>query len=199
GVLAIDLEQQAGKKGDAIKERVDAILADATATLERLDLAHALSDARVRSETETLRDALIDSVSHQLRTPLASILGAATVISQAPGNSGDPRLASLAKILRDEVDRLNNDVQDLLDAALISSKGVRLDREWIEPSDIINAAVDRRQRLLSGHRVMLDVPDELPFIYGDPILLEQALGQIVDNAAKYSHPGSAIPIAAEVD
>jgi two-component system sensor histidine kinase KdpD len=199
GVLAIDLGQKAGKKGDAIRERVDAVLADAAATLEHLDLAHALSDARVRSEAEALRDALIGSVSHQLRTPLVSILGAAMVISRAPANSGDPRLASLADILRNEVDRLNNDVQDLLDAALISSKGVRLDREWIEPADIVNAAVDRRQRLLSGHRVMLDVPDELPFIYGDPILLEQALGQIVDNAAKYSHPGSAITIAARCD
>jgi two-component system, OmpR family, sensor histidine kinase KdpD len=199
GVLAIDLGPQAGKITDTIRERIDTILADATATLERLDLAHALNDARVRSETEALREALIGSVSHQLRTPLVSILGAATVISRASGNSADPRLASLADILRKEVDRLNNEVQDLLDAALISSKGVRLDREWIEPSDIINAAVDRRQRLLSGHRVLFDVPDELPFIYGDPVLLEQALGQILDNAAKYSHPCSAITIAAGCD
>src|SRR5215475_7420574 len=198
-VLAVDFGPQSGKIIETIRKRIDTILADATVTLERLDLAHALSNARLRSETEALRDALISSVSHQLRTPLVSILGAATVISRAPGNSADPRLASLADILRNEVDRLNNDVQDLLDAALISSKGVRLDREWIEPSDIINAAVDRRQQLLSGHRVLLDVSDELPFIYVDPILLEQALGQIIDNAAKYSHPGSAITIAAKCD
>jgi two-component system, OmpR family, sensor histidine kinase KdpD len=153
----------------------------------------------VRSETEALRDALIGSVSHQLRTPLVSILGAATVISRAPGNRGDPRLASLADILRKEVDRLNNDVQDLLDAALISSKGVRLNCEWVEPADIVNAAVDRRRRLLSGHRVLLDVSDELPLVYVDPTLLEQALGQLVDNAVKYSHPGSAITIAARCD
>jgi two-component system sensor histidine kinase KdpD len=197
GVLAIDLGQQKGKMADAIRERVDAVLADATATLEHLDLGRALSDARVRSETEALRDALIGSVSHQLRTPLVSILGAATVISSAPGNRGDPRLASLADILRDEVDRLNNDVQDLLDAALISSKGVRLDCEWIEPADVVNAAVDRRQRVLAAHRLRLDIPDELPFVYVDPVLLEQALGQIVNNAAKYSPAGSQITIAAK--
>jgi two-component system, OmpR family, sensor histidine kinase KdpD len=199
GVLAIDLGQQKGKTADAIRERVDAVLADATATLEHLDLGRALSDARVRSETEALRDALIGSVSHQLRTPLVSILGAATVISSAPGNRDDPRLASLADILRDEVDRLNNDVQDLLDAALISSKGVRLDCEWIEPPDVVNAAVDRRQRLLAGHRLRLDIPDELPFVYVDPVLLEQALGQIVDNAAKYSPAGSQITIGAQAE
>src|SRR5262249_28451611 len=139
------------------------------------------------------------SIQHKSRTPLVSILGAATVISRAPGNSGDPRLASLAEILRNEVDRLNNDVQDLLDAALISSKGIRLNCEWVELADIVNAAIDRRQRLLSDHRVLLDVSDKLPFIYVDPILLEQALGQIVENAAKYSHPGSAITIAARCD
>jgi two-component system, OmpR family, sensor histidine kinase KdpD len=82
---------------------------------------------------------------------------------------------------------------------LISSKGVRLDCEWIEPADIVNAAVDRRQRLLAGHRLLLVIPGELPFIYVDPILLEQALGQIVDNAAKYSQPGSAITIAARAE
>jgi two-component system sensor histidine kinase KdpD len=199
GILAIDFGPRAGKIIDTIRERIDTILADATVTLERLDLAHALSDVRVRSETEALRDALIGSVSHQLRTPLVSILGAATVISRAPGNSGDPRLASLANILRDEVDRLNNDVQDLLDAASISGEGVRLNCEWVEPADIVNAAVDRRERLLSDHRVLLDVSDELPFIYVDPILVEQALGQIVDNAAKYSHAGSAITVAARCD
>jgi two-component system, OmpR family, sensor histidine kinase KdpD len=198
-VLAVDLGPQAGKMLDTIKERVEALLADATATLERLDLAHALSDARVRSDTEALRDALIGSVSHQLRTPMASILGTATVISRAPGNSGDPRLASLAEILRDEVDRLNNGVQALLDAALISSNGVRMDCEWVEPADIVNAAVDRRQRLLAGHRVVLHISDELPFINVDPILLEQALGQIIDNAAKYSQPGSTITVAARTE
>src|SRR5262249_25421871 len=199
GVLAIDLGPRAGKVIETVLGRIDTILADATPTLERLDLAHALSDARVRSETETLRDALIGSVSHQLRTPLVSILGAATVISRAPGNSGDPRLASLAEILRNEVARLNNDVQDLLDPALLSRKGIRLNSEWVELADIVNAAIDRRQRLLSDHRVLLDVSDKLPFIYVDPILLEQALGQIVENAAKYSHPGSAITIAARCD
>jgi len=199
GVLAIDLGRQAGEAADAVKQRVDAVLGDATATLEHLDLGRAISDARVRSETDALRDALIGSVSHQLRTPLVSILGAATVISQAPGNRGDPRLTSLADILRDEVDRLNNDVQDLLDAALISSEGVRLDCEWVEPADIINAAVERRQRLLAGHHVAVDVPAELPFIHVDPVLLEQALGQVIDNAAKYSPAGSTITIAAKTE
>jgi two-component system sensor histidine kinase KdpD len=184
---------------EAVRKRVDGVLADAIETLERLDLGHALSDAHVRSEVEALRDALIGSVSHQLRTPLVSILGAATVISRAPANSSDHRLASLADMLRKEVDRLNDGVQDLLDAALISSKGVRLDCQWVEPADIINTTLDRRQQLLAGHRVLVNIPGELPFIYADAILLEQALGQIVDNAAKYSPVGSTITVAAKTE
>jgi len=198
GVLAINLGQ-AGKMTEAVREQVDAVLADAIETLERLDLGHALSDARVRSEIEALRDALIGSVSHQLRTPLVSILGAATVISKAPANSSDQRLVSLADILRKEVDRLNDNVQDLLDAALISSKGIRLDRQWIEPADIINTTLDRRQQLLADHRVLVDIPGELPFVYADAVLLEQALGQIVDNAAKYSPVGSTITVVARTE
>jgi two-component system sensor histidine kinase KdpD len=198
-VLAIDLGPRVGQSSERINQPVDAVLADATTTLEQLDLDQAISDARVRSETEALRDALIGSVSHQLRTPLVSILGAATVISEAPGNRDDARLAPLANILRSEVERLNNDVQDLLDAAMISSEGVRLDSEWVEPADIVNTAIDRRQRLLANHRVVLQVADELPLVYVDPILLEQALGQIIDNAAKYSKSGSTVTVAARTE
>lgn len=198
-VLAIDLGPRIGQAADLIERPVDAVLADATTTLEHLDLDQAISDARLRSETEALRDALIGSVSHQLRTPLVSILGAATVISQAPGNKSDTRLASLANVLRSEVERLNNDVQDLLDAAMISSEGVRLDAEWVEPIDIINTAIDRRQRMLAGHRVVLHIAEDLPFIHVDPILLEQAFGQVLDNAAKYSEPDSTITVAARLE
>jgi two-component system sensor histidine kinase KdpD len=198
-VLAIDVGQQAGEAADAIRDRVDTILVDATATLERLDLDRAISEARLRSETEALRDALIGSVSHQLRTPLVSILGAASVISQAPANRNDPRLASLSDTLRDAVDRLNSDVQDLLDAAMISSEGIRPEPEWVEPADIINAAIDRWQRLLAVDRVVLEVPRDLPLLYVDPILLEQALGQIIDNAVKYSQAGSMVTVGARIE
>jgi two-component system sensor histidine kinase KdpD len=175
------------------------VLVDAKTTLDHLDLGHAISDARFRSDAEGLRDALIGSVSHQLRTPLSSILGAATLISNAPANSGDARLAALSNILRDDVERLNSDVQDLLDAALITSEQLRLDAEWVEPVDIVNAAVDRRARVLSGHRVALNLPEGLPFIYVDAILLEQAFSQVLDNSAKYSPPGSLITIGAHAD
>jgi two-component system, OmpR family, sensor histidine kinase KdpD len=197
GVIAIDLGSFPAGALDEVRHRVDDVLSDAAATLERLDVARALNDAKMRSETELLREALIGSVSHELRTPLASILGAATVLSKSDAIAKDERLTSLAGVVRDEADRLNNEIQNLLDATRISREQIRPRQEWIEPQDIVNAALERRRRRLSGHHVSLDMDSNLPFVYVDPVLVEQAFGQIVDNAAKYSPPGSPITVAAK--
>ena len=157
GVIAIDLGSVPPGAIDEVRKRVDDVLSDAAATLERLDVARALNDAKMRSETELLREALIGSVSHELRTPLASILGAATVLSKSAAIAKDERLTSLAGVVRDEADRLNNDIQNLLDATRISREQIRPRQEWIEPQDIVNSALERRRRRLSGHSLSHDV------------------------------------------
>ena len=197
GVIAIDLGSVRGNAVADVRQRVDDLLSDAAATLERLDVARAINDARMRSETELLREALIGSVSHELRTPLASILGAATIISQSPIIAKDEVLDSLAGVVRDESERLNNDIQNLLDATRISRAQIRPRQEWIEPQDIVNSALERRRRRLASHDVKLDMDSNLPLIYVDAVLVEQAFVQIVDNAAKYSPAGSPIAIAAK--
>lgn len=197
GVIAIDLGSFPAGALDEVRHRVDDVLSDAAATLERLDVARALNDAKMRSETELLREALIGSVSHELRTPLASILGAATVLSQSAAVAKDERLNSLAGVVRDEAERLNSDIQNLLDATRISREQIRPRKEWIEPQDIVNSALERRRRRLSGHTVSLDMDSNLPLIYVDAVLVEQAFVQIVDNAAKYSPTGSPITLAAK--
>jgi two-component system, OmpR family, sensor histidine kinase KdpD len=197
GVIAIDLGSVPPWAVEEVRHRVDDVLSDAAATLERLDVARALNDAKMRSETELLREALIGSVSHELRTPLASILGAATVLSKSPVIAKDERLNALAGVVRDEAERLNNDIQNLLDATRISREQIRPRQEWIEPQDIVNSALERRRRRLSSHSVSLDMDSNLPLIYVDAVLVEQAFVQIVDNAAKYSPTGSPIVIAAK--
>jgi two-component system sensor histidine kinase KdpD len=197
GVIAIDLGSVPPEAVNEVRQRVDDVLSDAAATLERLDVARALDDAKMRSETELLREALIGSVSHELRTPLASILGAATVLSKSTAIAKDERLNALAGVVRDEAERLNNDIQNLLDATRISRAQIMPRQEWIEPQDIVNSALERRRRRLSGRRVSLDVDSNLPFVYVDPVMVEQAFGQIVDNAAKYSCTGAPITVAAK--
>lgn len=196
GVIAINLGRESKERTDELRIRVDAVLADATATLERLGVAHAISEARMRSQTDQLREALIGSVSHELRTPLASILGAATVLSAAPALRQEKKLTALVHDVRDEAERLNNDIQNLLDATRISSDGIKPHTEWADPADIINSAVDRCRHRLADRRLEIDLPRDLPLIYVDPVLVQQALVQIFDNAVKYSAAKSLITVAA---
>jgi two-component system sensor histidine kinase KdpD len=197
GVIAIDLGRAPTNLVAETRQRLDEALSDAAATLERLDVARSLTEARMRSETELLREALIGSVSHELRTPLASILGAATVLTQSPVIDKDERLKSLASVVHDEAERLNSDIQNLLDATRISRGQVKPRMEWIEPQDIVNSALERRRRRLSSHSIAVAMDSNLPLIYVDPVLVEQAFVQVVDNAAKYSPAGSTINIAAK--
>jgi two-component system sensor histidine kinase KdpD len=196
GLVAVDLGSVSGETLADMRQRIDDALADAAATLERLDVARALNEAKMRSETELLREALIGSVSHELRTPLASILGAATILSNAPVLAHDKRLLALTGVVRDEAERLNNDIQNLLDATTISRQQVRPKLQWVEPVDIVNAAVEHRRRRLAGHPIKLDLDSNLPIVRADPAQVEHALVQILDNAAKYSSDGSPIRVAA---
>lgn len=194
-VIAVNLGRASKQVIDDLRARVDAALVEATATLDRLGIANAIAEARMRAQTDQLREALIGSVSHELRTPLASILGAATVLSAAPALQNEKKLKALVHDVRDEAERLNNDIQNLLDATRISSDGVKPHMEWADPADIVNSAIERCRRRFGDRDVSLDVPADLPLIHVDSVLVQQALVQIFDNAVKYSPPGSPISIA----
>lgn len=159
-------------------------------------LATDVRKAKLREEADILRDALIGSVSHELRTPLSSIVGTVSVLSQSPDISNHRQLAPLVSGLREEADRLNEHIQNLLDATRISSKGVHPHTEWVDPSDIINSVIERKERLFADHRLEVEVESELPMVQTDPMLIEKAMGQIIENAAKYSPAGSTIAIKA---
>jgi two-component system sensor histidine kinase KdpD len=194
GVVAIDLGLQTPESEQEMRARIEAVLFDAASTIEKIGLAHAISEVRMRAESERFRDALIGSVSHELRTPLASILGAATVLCDAPAVAGEARLASLANVVRDESERLNNEIQNLLDATRITGEALQPKLEWAEVADIVNIAVERRRIRMATHVVEIDLPSEMPLINVDAVLIEKALGQLIANAAKYSPPGSHIKI-----
>jgi two-component system, OmpR family, sensor histidine kinase KdpD len=146
----------------------------------------------MRAETEQFREALIGSVSHELRTPLSSILGASTVLALAPEITGNSRLKNLAALIHQESERLNVEIQNILDASRISSNGLQAKLEWAEPADFVNAALQRCRNRLASRTVEVTLPDELVLLRIDSVLMERALGQILDNAAKYSPPESAI-------
>jgi two-component system sensor histidine kinase KdpD len=153
-------------------------------------------ELRMRREAETFRDALIGSVSHELRTPLSSIVGSTYLLANAPCVKQDARLVALADDARQEAERLNDDIQNLLDASRITNAGIQPKLQWAEVSDIINAAVERKQHRLSVHPIEVNVAENLPLVRVDPALIEQVLGQVLDNAAKYSPVGAPITIVA---
>jgi two-component system, OmpR family, sensor histidine kinase KdpD len=198
GIIAVDL----GRPSDVFDElraRVVALIGDAGLSLERLGLARTISEARTRAETEQFREALIGSVSHELRTPLSSILGASTVLSLAPEITGDARLRKLAALIHQESERLNVEIQNILDASRISSNGLQAKLEWAEPADFINAALQRCRNRLASRAVEVTLPEELVLLRIDSVLMERALGQILDNAAKYSPPESTISVQGHLE
>lgn len=194
GVIAINLGPRVRLHSDKMLADIEDALTDTAATLNRLGLGRAINEARSRTEAERLRDALLGSVSHELRTPLASILGAATTLAGSRPVRSDTRLSSLATVVREEAERLNHDIQNLLDATRISSDGVRPNFEWSEVADIVNAAIERRRARLQGRKLEVFLAPNLPLVYVDSVLIEQALGQVLDNAIKYSPPSTAIAV-----
>jgi two-component system sensor histidine kinase KdpD len=197
-VLSYFLTNDGVKQSGLINTGIS-LLAVGITTFLVLQIESARFTAKAHIEADQLRDALIDSVSHELRTPLASILGGVSILADMPGVTKDPRLASLANGIRDEAVRLNSDIQNLLDAALITSKGLHSRRDWTDPTDVIDAAVERIRLRFPKRCIELSLSSNLPLVQIDPVLVEQALSQIIANAAKFSSAPSTIQVAATVE
>ena len=189
----------AGHKQAGLINTAISLLAVGLTTYLALKIESARNATKTLTQTNQLRDALIGSVSHELRTPLASILGGISVLAETPAIVKEPLLVSLAQGIRDEALRLNNDIQNLLDAARITSKGLQPRRDWTDPADIINAAVERIRLRYPNNGIDLNVGRALALVHVDPVLVEQALGQIIGNAAKFSPATSTIEITANVE
>lgn len=159
-------------------------------------LASRARQAKIRAEAETLREALIDSVSHELRTPLSTLLGSVSVVSQSEAVRGDVRLASLLSAMQESAERLDTEIGNLLEATRITGHDIDPRSEWIDPGDIISAALDHKRRVLGPRPIKVDIEDGLPLLRGDAVLLERAFLQLIDNAAKYAPPDTPIEIHA---
>jgi K+-sensing histidine kinase KdpD len=199
GVLAINLGKPAGRGMDKLKQHSDTALSQATAMLTRIDAAAALAKANIRLESEFLQAALIDTASHELRSPVAAILGSASVLDQVPALRDDEKLRSLVDGMHNEAERLHTDIRNLLDTVRITDAGIRLHKEWTDLADIVAAAIRQRMRRTGAHRLTVNVDPKLPLVNVDPVLIEQAAGQLIENAAKYSPAGSEIAVAAGIE
>jgi K+-sensing histidine kinase KdpD len=194
GAIAVDLGDGRAECTVAVARRVEALLEEATLTLKHLKAKEAIEQATLNYQTEVLRDALVGGVSHELRTPLAAILGSCSVLNRIPAIQGDRQSRELVEAINEQAGQLDNEISNLLDATRISAKGVRPQLMWSDPTDIVNAALKQKERKLTAHRVILDIARDVPLVHVDTVLVEQALGQLLENAAKYSPPGSEIKV-----
>jgi two-component system sensor histidine kinase KdpD len=199
GAIAVELDESLGGRTAVVAKRVEMVLDEATATLKHLKVKEAVEQATINYRTEILRDALVGGVSHELRTPLASILGSCSVLNQMPAVRDDRRSRALVDAIHDQAGQLDIEICDLLNATRISAKGVRPQLMWTDPTDIVSAALKQKERRLASHWVTLDLAEDVPLVHVDSVLVEQALGQLLENAAKYSPTGSEIKVSSRCE
>lgn len=199
GAIAVDLGDGPSEQTAALAQRVETLLEEAMVTFKHLKVKEAIEQATINYRTEILRDALVGGVSHELRTPLASILGSCSVLNQMPAIRADRKSSTLIEAIHDQAAQLDGEICDLLNATRISAKGVLPQLMWSDPTDIVNAALKQKERRLASHWITLDLARDLPLVNVDSILVEQALGQLLENAAKYSPIGSEIKISSRCD
>lgn len=199
-VLAIVARLDQADAADSLAiDQVRSMLEEAAQSLERLGIAHQIEQQHLREKADAVRHSLLDAASHELRTPLATIQGVVTALRQASGIQTDQRLTELADLATDECQRLNRVIQDILDAGRIRSGALRARLMTVEVSDLVSSALQNSHLRLRNHRVRTSIPDDPPLVLVDPVLVEQALVNLLENAAKFSPAGTAIMVTVEAD
>jgi two-component system sensor histidine kinase KdpD len=164
--------------------------------VERGLLAEQAQRADVRIEAEELRSSLLSSVSHDLRTPLTAITGAASTLAEQGERIDADTRRELAAAIHEEADRLNRLVSNLLDMTRLQAGAAAVHREWQPLEEVVGAALGRMKPRLDGRTVSTELPPTLPLVSIDGVLIEQVLLNLLDNAAKHTPPGASVHIAA---
>jgi len=196
GVLGIDRDRPGPLLTPDSRRLLDALADQVAVAIERITLAEDIDRARVQAETERLRAALLTSISHDLRTPLASIIGAMTSLRSYGDAYDKASREELMSTIQSEAERLNRFIGNLLDMTRLESGAIQLNPEMIDASEIIGTALQRASKILADHRLEIDIDPHLPMLRLDYLLFEQALFNILDNAAKYAPPKSLVRISA---
>ncbi len=199
GVIGIERDLSEPLLTPDERRLLDALADQAAVAIERISLVRGLAEARVQAESDRLRAALLTSISHDLRTPLASILGTVSSLRSYADKYDAADRDELLATLESEAERLNRFVGNLLDMTRLESGMVEIKLDLADVAEIVGAALERAGNILARHRIEVAIAADLPMLRLDPMLFEQVLFNLLDNAAKYSPPGSRIDLRARQD
>jgi two-component system sensor histidine kinase KdpD len=194
GVLGIDSDKAGALLTPDERRLIDALIDQGALAIERVHLVEDMDRAKRTIETDRLRSALLTSISHDLKTPLASILGAASTLRDLGGSLDTAQKAELIGTVVEESERLNRFIANLLDMTRLEAGAVTPNFGLHDLGEIVGAALRRAAPLLARHRVETDMGRDLPMVEVDAVLFEQALFNLLDNAAKYAPAGTTIGI-----
>jgi two-component system sensor histidine kinase KdpD len=199
GVIGIDDDRTGPLLTPDQRRLLDALVDQGALAIERVQLVEDIDRARRNIESDRLRAALLTSISHDLKTPLASVLGAASTLRDLAGKLSDSERVDLLGTIIDESERLNRFIANLLDMTRLESGAVVPNTARHDLADIIGSVLRRAEKVLDRHPVKLEIAPDLPMLELDAVLFEQMLFNLLDNAAKYAASETTITLRAARD
>ena len=162
--------------------------------IERTQILQLAQQARDDAQSHSLRNTLLTSISHDYRTPLANLMGAASVIQQQVSRLSGEKIAELAQTVLDEAQHLNRMTTNTLQLARLDAAPFQIKKDWESLQEILGAVMAKARQRYALRKITIDIPDALPLIYCDAILIVQLIDNLIDNANQYSPEGSEIKI-----
>ena len=196
GVLAVKAHNRRLLRIPEQRQLLDTFAALIAIALERVHYVEVAQDALVRMESERLRNSLLAALSHDLRTPLTVLVGLAESLTLTKPPLSPVQLES-AEAIQDEARRMSTLVSNLLDMARIESGEVKLNLQWQPLEEVVGSALNAARAMLKQHSVEVNIPRDLPLVRFDALLIERVLVNLLENASKYTPPGSKITLAAQ--
>ncbi len=194
GVIGLDNDKQGPLLTPEQQRLFDALADQAALAIERIQLVSDVDKAKLAAETDRLRTALLTSISHDLKTPLAAIMGSAGTLKDFGVDIPEEARAELLSSVVDESERLNRFISNLLDMTRIGSGAMEPNYAFHFAGDIVGTALSRAAKIASGHKLRVSIPADMPMLKVDPVLFEQVLFNLLDNAAKYAPDETVIDI-----
>jgi len=197
GIVGIDSDKAGPLLTPDQRRLLDALIDQAALAIERVYLVDDLDQAKRRAEADRLRSALLTSISHDLKTPLAAILGAAGTLRGFARKLDDEGKVDLLSTIIEESERLNRFIANLLDMTRLEAGSIKLNTSPQDIGEIVGTALERASKMLARHNIEVEIVADLPMLELDPVLFEQALFNLLDNAAKYAPPETTVRVQAQ--